>query len=143
MRWQHLSSMLPLHYQERNGEWGIFISRLTITIKFPFHSFELWDFLLKMEEINKINGAKMSHDTRLWVIKVSFFIKVVLKLCTMFCLLFLLTFKWWTILCYTLFENMWITICVQIQSVVVVGFKADCLTGDLGPWVECPPWGSF
>ena len=22
-------------------------------------------------------------------------------------------------------------------------FKADCLTKDVGLWVECPPWGSF
>ena len=26
---------------------------------------------------------------------------------------------------------------------LVVGFKADCLTRDLGLWVEGPPWGSF
>ena len=24
---------------------------------------------------------------------------------------------------------------------LVVGFKADCITRDLGIWVECPPWG--
>ena len=26
---------------------------------------------------------------------------------------------------------------------LVVGFKADCLTRDLGQCVECPPWGFF
>ena len=26
---------------------------------------------------------------------------------------------------------------------LVVGVKADCLTRDLGLWVECPSWGSF
>ena len=24
---------------------------------------------------------------------------------------------------------------------LIVRFKADCLTRDLGQWVECPPWG--
>ena len=28
-------------------------------------------------------------------------------------------------------------------AVVVVGFEADCLAGDLDLWVGCPPWGSF
>ena len=27
--------------------------------------------------------------------------------------------------------------------IVVVGFKVDSLTGDLGLWVGCPPWGCF
>ena len=31
---------------------------------------------------------------------------------------------------------------LNVVVVVVVGFKADCLTRDLGLWVECPPWGS-
>ena len=26
---------------------------------------------------------------------------------------------------------------------LVVGVKADCLSGDLGLWIGCPPWGSF
>ena len=26
---------------------------------------------------------------------------------------------------------------------LVVGFKADCLTRDLGVWVGCPPWEIF
>ena len=28
----------------------------------------------------------------------------------------------------------------EMVVVVVVGFKADCLMGNLGLWVECPPW---
>ena len=32
---------------------------------------------------------------------------------------------------------------VQKYKWLVVGFKADCLAGDLGLWMGCPPWGSF
>ena len=32
---------------------------------------------------------------------------------------------------------------VCIKKGLDVGFKADCLTRDLGFWVEYLPWGSF
>ena len=31
----------------------------------------------------------------------------------------------------------------HVVVVVVVGFMADCLMGDLGLWVGCPRWRSF
>ena len=33
--------------------------------------------------------------------------------------------------------------CPQVGLAGVAGFKADCLTKDIGLWVECPPWGVF
>ena len=43
-------------------------------------------------------------------------------------------------LIYVAFESF---INVVVVFVVVVGIKADYLTGNLGLWVGCPPVGSF